>query len=242
LLHSFAGDAFAACAAHLGLDHMAPERLDKAAHAQLKREREAEAIRRQQAALAFCERIWRGGVDIEGSPGERYLAARGIDWFPADLRYHPAAPRGYSTAATAPGILALARSLTGAPKAIQATFLAPDGRAKTHRITFGLLSGSAVRLAPAGSELAIAEGVETAASFSALEGLPTWATLGTSNLEVFQPPSCVRRLTIAADGDAAGLRSAQALAERLRQRCAVAIASAPTGADWNDVATGMVRV
>jgi phage/plasmid primase-like uncharacterized protein len=109
-------------------------------------------------------------------------------------------------------------------------------------VTFGLLIGAAVRLAPAGLELAVAEGVETAASFSALEGLPTWATLGTSNLEAFNPPSCVRRLVVAADADPAGLKSAHVLAERLRSRCTVSIASAPAGADWNDVATRKAHV
>lgn len=242
LVHSFAGDGFEACVSHLGLVHTAPVKLDRTGYERQKRAREAEAQRREATALAFCDRLWRGGVAVEGSPGARYLDARAIGWFPADLRFHPNAARGYTSTSTSPALIALARSATGAPKAVQATFLTPNCRAKTGRATFGALLGAAVRLGPAGPELAIAEGLETAASYAELEGLPTWATLGTANLEAFNPPSCVRRLIIAADGDVAGLNAAHTLAERLRRRCDVTIASAPAGADWNDVATGVVDV
>jgi hypothetical protein len=241
LIHSFASDQFEACASYLGLRQAAPVRLDRAAYARLRREREAERLRRENVALAFCERLWAGAGPVEGSPGERYLEARGIGWFPADVAFHPAAPRGYATSATAPALLAMARSPTGSPRAVQATFLTPDC-AKTGRVTFGALLGAAVRLAPAGLELAVGEGLETSASYAEFESLPTWATLGTANLEAFRPPSCVRHLVIAADGDEAGMKAAHALAERLRSRCDVTIAPAPAGADWNDVATGKAHV
>ncbi len=242
LIHSFAGDGFTACASHLGIEPAAPGKLDRSEYERRKRAREAEARRRYDAALVFCEALWGGGVPVEGSPGARYLDARAINWFPSDLAFHPNAPRGYTSAATAPALLALARSVTGAPKAIQATFLTPDCRAKTGRATFGALLGAAVRLAPVSEHLAVAEGLETAASYGELEGIPTWASLGTANLEAFRPPSCVRALTVAADGDAAGLKAAHVLAERLRGRCDLTIAPAPAGADWNDVWAGKVHV
>ncbi len=242
LVHSFAGDPFADCAAFLGIERGGAKKLDRAAHERLKRQREAEARHRQAEALAFCERVWRGCRPIEGTIAARYLEARAIGWTPGDLAFHPNAPRGYSSHATAPAVVGLVRSVTGAPKAIQSTFLAPDGRSRTGRATFGGLTGGAVRLAPPGPVLAVAEGLETAASFAELEGLATWATLGTANLEAFTPPACVRRLIIAADGDAAGLKSARALAERARRRCDVTISPAPVGADWNDVATGKAHV
>ena len=242
LIHSFAGDPFADCAAFLGIERGGAEKLDQGARERLKRQREADARHRQADALAFCERVWRGCRPIEGTIAARYLEARAIGWTPADLAFHPNAPRGYSSHATAPAMVALVRSVTGAPKAIQNTFLAPDGRARTGRATFGGLVGGAVRLAPPGPVLAVAEGLETAASFNELEGVATWATLGTANLEAFTPPAGVSRLIIAADGDAAGLRAARALAERARRRCDVTISPAPVGADWNDVATGKAHV
>jgi hypothetical protein len=242
LIHSFAGDGFEVCASHLGIAQAEPGRMDRAAHDRQKRAREAEARRRENAALAFCKALWSGGVPVEGSPGAKYLDARAIGWFPADVVFHPNAPRGYTTATTGPALLALARSVTGVPKAVQATFLGQDCRTKISRATFGALLGAAVRLGPVGPDLAVAEGLETAASYAELEGIPAWATLGTANLEAFRPPSCVRRLTIAADGDPAGMKAAHTLAERLRSRCDVTIAAAAAGADWNDLATGKVHV
>ena len=254
LLHSFAGDAFESCAAlvvkHLGegaakllgSGRDPGARADHSAQVLAKHQRERDAERRENLALAFCERLWAGGVPLEGSPGERYLAARGVGWFPPDVMFHPAAPRGYSASATAPALIALARSPVGLPKAVQATYLTRDYRTKSGRATFGALLGAAVRLGPAEGQMAVGEGLETCASFAELEGLTTWATLGTSNLEAFQPPSRCRHLVIAADGDGAGLKAATRLAERLRNRCDVSIRAAPPGADWNDVATGKAHV
>ncbi len=242
MVHSFAGDPFGLCAQHLGIEAAAPLQLDRSMSDRLKRERQAETRRRELKALSFCERLWNGAEPVEGGPGAAYFQARAIGWFPNDLRYHRAAPRGYSSPATAPAILALARSFTGSPRAVQATFLARDCRSKTGRITFGKLLGSTVRLSPPTETLAVAEGMETAAAYCKLEAIPTWAALGTANLEAFQPPAGVRQLIVAADGDAAGVRAARALAERVCARCEVIIRPAPDGFDWNDVATGRVHV
>ncbi len=244
LVHSFAGDPFATCAAFLGIEAGDVAPLDVAKRERLARSRAAERERERQRVAGFCEAVWRTSAPLEGSPGARYLETRAIGWFPADVRFHPAAPRGYQSRSTAPALIALARSLTGAPKAIQATFLTPDGCGKIGRATFGTLTGTggAVRLGEAGAFLAVAEGMETAASFQELEGVATWATLGTANLQAFTPPAQVRRLIIAADGDAAGLKAAHALAERLRSRCEVTISPAPRGFDWNDVAKGKAHV
>jgi phage/plasmid primase-like uncharacterized protein len=97
-------------------------------------------------------------------------------------------------------------------------------------------------MAPSGPVLAVAEGLETGASFAEFEGVATWATLGRAGLETFSPPGCVRHLIIAADGDEAGLKSARVLADQMRRRCDVTIMAAPSGADWNDVATGRAHV
>lgn len=242
LVHSFAGDNFTTCADYLGIKNAAPARVDRVEHDRLKWARHAETARRENAAMAFCERVWSGCQPVEGSPAERYLDARAIDWIPADLGFHARAPRGYATQATAPALVALARSVTGAPKALQVTMLTADGTGKTGRLTFGAILGAAVRLAAADAVLAVGEGLETCASFAKLEGVATWATLGTANLEAFRPPSCVRHLIIAADGDAPGLKAANVLAERLRSRCDVTIMPAPAGADWNDVAMGKANV
>jgi putative DNA primase/helicase len=232
LIHSFAGDSFAECAAFLGVENTDAAKMDRATRDQLSREREAETSRRRE----FCQALLREANPIEGSLAARYLEARGIRWCPADLAFHPGARRGYRSMSRAPALLAIARSKSGSLAGVQATFLRPDGCGHTGRTSFGSIRKAAVWLAPAEPVLAVGEGVETCASFSTLHDVPTWATLGTGGLEAFEPPPCVRRLVVAADGDDAGRQAAYALADRMRRRCAVTIMSAPLGTDWNDMA------
>src|ERR1700760_2034451 len=48
--------------------------------------------------------------------------------------------------------------------------------------------GAAIRLAPAGDALGIAEGIETALSASALFGVPCWAAVNAGMLALWRPP------------------------------------------------------
>jgi putative DNA primase/helicase len=100
-------------------------------------------------------------------------------------------------------------------------------------------TGCAVRVMPAGDELGIAEGIETALSAAVIEGLPVWAALNTSLLAKFEPPPQTQRLVIYADNDAPGLMAACRLMERLQPRIrdgmAVEFRPPPAPAkDWND--------
>ena len=82
------------------------------------------------------------------------------------------------------------------------------------------LAGAAIRLAPAGEVLGVAEGLETALAASALSGMPVWACLSATLLRRFEPPSGVRLLTIWVDKDRSGTgeRAAAALRDRLVPR------------------------
>jgi len=98
--------------------------------------------------------------------------------------------------------------------------------------------GCAVRLAPAGEVLGIAEGIETALSAALLDGVPVWAALNTSLLARFEPPGGVDTVRLYADRDEAGLTAVCRLMERLqgRVRLEVRIPTAPAR-DWNDTLT-----
>ena len=63
-------------------------------------------------------------------------------------------------------------------------------RRRTRRLMPGTVAkGAAIRLAPAGDALGIAEGIETALSASALFGVPCWAAVNAGMLAAWQPPA-----------------------------------------------------
>lgn len=141
--------------------------------------------RRQAHALA----IWAESTAAAGSPVVRYLESRGIRVPPpASLRFHralwqPDAKREMP-AMVAAMTVEVESAFDGAPRsrvvAVHRTWLAPDGRGKADvpraKMMLGIAAGAAVRLAPAGPRLALAEGIETALSvMQSCPGLPVWA-------------------------------------------------------------------
>jgi len=106
----------------------------------------------------------------------------------------------------------------------------------------GKTAGGAVRLGPVGQNgvVALSEGIETGlAAMTAIPRLAVWATLSTSGLEQVQLPAEAVRIIILADNDVsgAGLRAAEATAQRLRaegREVAIALPST-AGQDFNDL-------
>jgi phage/plasmid primase-like uncharacterized protein len=125
--------------------------------------------------------------------------------------------------------------------AVQRTYLVPDGAAKAFvtapRLTLGPLAAGAVRLAPPGPTLAIAEGVETALSFSAITGVPCWASLSAERLHRVELPEIAQTVIIAADHDEPGIKAAKRAAAHYRSVGREVRIEAPDlpGFDWNDV-------
>ena len=100
---------------------------------------------------------------------------------------------------------------------IHKTFLKPDGSGKwpfsdkcLQRETCGPIRGGAVRLAPCdpGRGLAIAEGIETAASVTQLFDVPAWVALSAPGLAALELPPSICSILICADHDAVGLEAA----------------------------------
>jgi putative DNA primase/helicase len=241
LWHSFAGDQPRAVMQHLGIA-ASQERVGDTEAQRRCQERERADNEQQALKLAFCNKVWRESVDIMGTPGETYLNSRGItgQLSPA-LRYHLAAPLGYDTAAiTHPAVVALVRDARGKACGLHVTAIKADGTGKAlvpnPRRMFGEIHGHAVQLLPVDHDnaLAVAEGIETALSFEALAGVPTWAALSATGLKGFEPPPGVTHLIIAADGDKAGIQAACALGDRFKSKMAVLIAIAGHDLDWND--------
>jgi len=182
-------------------------------------EREAQALRLwHEARPSICNTL-----------AETYLRGRGIDparlpphaglvGWPPTLRWHE--PTGAL-------IVGVNDAASGLIRAVQRIMLNADGSPKRRadgskiKLCVGPIAGRAARFAwepdPQG-RWALAEGVETALAAAMLLGIPTWASLGTSNMPRIAPPTWARHVTVVADHDEAGLRAAREAACRLRER------------------------
>ena len=171
-----------------------------------------------------ARRLFRAGRPVPGTPAEAYLRARFItgrlDW-PA-LRYHPSVY--YRAAEHAPlqlwpALLAAVTGLDGAITGILRTWLDPRCPAKAPladpRRALGHLLGNGVRFDTATDTLAAGEGLETVLALkSVLPLLPIVAGLSANHLAALELPPALRRLYVARDNDAAGLKAANRLHER----------------------------
>lgn len=155
---------------------------------------------------------------------------------------------------TLPAMVAAVRDPAGALVAYHRTFLDPrPGRVGKASAELGVTApkkltptakdgetmGAAVRLAPAGPVLGVAEGIETALAAQEATGVPAWAAISAEGLRRFTWPDGVGRLVIWADHDrtgtgekAARALSSRALAAGLSVR--VCLPALP-GWDWLDV-------
>ena len=178
-----------------------------------------------------ARRLFQAGRPLPGTPAEAYLRARGItgrlDW-PA-LRYHPSVyyrETDHAPLESWPALLAAVTDLDGNITGIQRTWLDPRRTDKAPladpRRALGHLLGNGVRFgkaepapAEAGDIVAAGEGVETMLALkSVLPSLPVIAGLSANHLAALDLPPALRRLYVARDNDAAGLRAAERLRER----------------------------
>lgn len=192
--------------------------------------------------------LWkRSGPVVEGDPVSKYLRGRGIDMNPpADLLTALNCRYQGDSVSHHRAMLAMIRDVAGKPTSLHRTYLTNDGHKadveSVRRLMPGKLEpGCAVRLTPVAETLGIAEGIETAMSATILTGVPCWAALNTSLLELWELPEGVKKVVIFADNDAnfAGEKAAYQLAFKLvsKRRGVVQEIKVPetTGWDWNDV-------
>ncbi len=174
----------------------------------------------------WIARVWASAAPLAGTPGERYLRARGLvpPW-PAELRWDPRRRR------------MLARVSRDADmRGLHATALQ-----ERQRRTYGPVRGAAVRLAAADAGvLAIAEGIETALAYAALTGTPTWAALSAAGMKHAPLPDDLRWLAVAADFDGPGLLAAEHLERRARDAGIDVRIDLPSRhrTDWADILAG----
>lgn len=151
---------------------------------------------------------------------------------------------------THPVMLAKATAPTGQPVGLHRTYLTPEGKKapyeKVKKLMESLgLQGAAIRLySVTGTSMGVAEGIETAIAAHALTGMPVWATISSTILESFEPPTGVTSVTIFADNDlpdSKGRRAGQEAAQKLKERLeaqgirANIVLPAKAGSDFHDI-------
>lgn len=226
----------------------------RAARLAAARQRDLDARRRK---IARAGEIWRAAGPVAGSVVETYLSAgRGIDlssvpgWPIPTLRCAVGLPYmqargadGFEIVGHFPAMIAYVQRDDGSFAGIHRTYLASDGAAKapveSPKKMMGDVFGGYLRLCRAESEMASAEGIETALSVMSATGMPVWAALSEGNLDAAMPP-IVRKLTICADNDTRDPDASRGRIDKARRAhaargCAVRVALPPAGMDYNNL-------
>lgn len=224
LVHSFSGDDWRQCRAHLGLDDgrqwtPPPPRPPDA----------------PAAPTARVKAILRASARPEDVPDAvAYLRSRRLWPRPAGctLRAHAAAEYwepGPRLVGRFPALVARVVDADGELVTAHVTYLKDGAKAPVDAPRKVLSKatgrrGVCVRLMPADGAVIIAEGIETALAASRILGLPAWAALNAPWMAAWEPASGINRVVIAADRDKAGAEAAKKLRARLHGRIAVEIA------------------
>lgn len=198
-------------------------------------------------------RLWRESrVIVPGDPVALYMEHRGLklSHYPDCLRFHESLEyRDHNGKKTGeyPGMLAKVTASDGSVATLHRTYLTSAGhKALVNEvkklmppICQGGTRGAAIRLASAGKQLGIAEGIETALACNLATCIPTWAAVSASLMKLVEVPLEVEQIIIFGDNDRslAGQTSARQLAERLYQqgRRVKLLLPPRAGEDWLDV-------
>jgi DNA primase len=191
-------------------------------------------------------RLWTAARDPRGTPVERYLHIRGLELPRAPVLRFAARCWNWETGLELPAMVARVDDHDGKFVAVHRTWLLPDGSGKADlcepKWSLGPVGGGAVRLAPAGPVLAVAEGIETALTAIVTTGIPTWSALSAGGIGRLILPAEAIDVVIIADHDRSGVGESKArqAAERWLtegRRVRIALPLEPD-ADLNDVLLG----
>jgi len=188
--------------------------------------------------------LWKASRPLKyGDPVMTYLKNRGITIMPEDVRFcpecwEPDTKRNYFA------MVAMVRDKAGEPVTLHRTYL--DGKGgkanieKPKKLMPGKknISGCAIRLGEHSGVLSIAEGIETAMSWTQEYGVPTWAAVSAGGMASFDIPAHVKELDICGDNDRsyAGHKAAYSLAHKAAVKGLLVTVSIPVlVGDFNDV-------
>lgn len=153
--------------------------------------------------------IWDSSTAIRGTIGENYLRLRNLPIDLPDVRFHPRCPFGRKPRTKFRPALVVAVKLGSELAAIQRIALNPGGDGHAGKFMLGSPGQAAWSPPFGGHALALAEGMEDAAAYSSLRGIPCWSSLGDQRIGQLRIPPTVTNLHIATDNDKAGERAAE---------------------------------
>jgi len=191
--------------------------------------------------------LWGRASDAAGTQVQTYLRGRGIVISPpATIRYLAAAKHSPSGSVLPVMLACIGRWPNAQITGVHRTFLSDHGEGKAsvaqNKMMLGSCTGGAVRLAPASEHLVITEGIETGLSVAQASGEAVWCGLSAGGIENLVLPDLplAQQVTIAADNDDVGIKSANRAAEfwtvQGRQVC---VAAPPErNMDFNDLLKG----
>lgn len=193
----------------------------------------------------LLQRIWAESHELTGTLAEDYLRNRAVVGpLPGTLRFHPRLR--HPTGRRFPAMVARVDDTSARMSGLHRTYLDENIPIKAETVPvkamLGPCQGCAVRLRSGFAGLVVCEGIETGLSLrDALDNEQSvWAALSTSGLAGLQlptPKAYSRKLLIACDGDAVGLRAGEQIGTRAAALgWQVELIAAPHGEDFNDVA------
>ena len=146
--------------------------------------RDNDSARRGEVARA----LWSSAQPALGTPVSAFLESRGIIVsIPPTIRYLARAKHAETGLILPAMIAAVARWPSSEIVAVQRTFLKANGEGKaavsSPKKMLGPVAGGAVRLAPHGPTLVVAEGIETAMTLLQETKYPVWAALSKGGIE-----------------------------------------------------------
>lgn len=213
--------------------------------------------------IGWLRKMWEeslGLADPSAEPARLYLRSRGIlCWDRSGLdraiRFHPGLIYQHENGhkEIRPAIIAMIKSPEGKGITLHRIYLTSKGE-KAHgnesKKMFAIpsdriLVGGSIQTSPAGEEVDICEGLETALAIETALDVPVWPMVNAYLLENFIPSPNTKRVFVWADKDRskAGQTAAIALRDRLLSQGIVVhilmpraeIPAQSKGIDWNDI-------
>lgn len=170
---------------------------------------------REARRMAAIE-MWSQAKPAKGTIVEVYLASRHCELSAtvSALRFHPRCCFGTLRFPAMVGLMT--HIITDEPLGIHRTALKDDGAGKrpmpegmSAKMMLGVAKHAVVKLAAPASHLGIAEGIETALSAQKIFDIPVWAALSAACITALPVIDGLKKLTIFADHDEAGLSAAR---------------------------------